>query len=171
MTIHYFKGHVDLVVPLNGDKLIWIIKRCQGLGAVREEAAATELKGWGEGADVVVVAHALQRAEVKVGTGTIPLGPPFTQPIRLKLERRVARLLTGSSQWTPHSLHNLTKSIFLLWTPRGQNINEELPSGDRYVLYGREVSLVLEVGGSDDVVVLGVRGGGGVEDARCSPVP
>ena len=66
MIIHYFKGHVDLVVPLNSDKLIRIIKRCQGLGAVREEAAATELKGWGEGADVVVVAHSLQRAEVKV---------------------------------------------------------------------------------------------------------
>ena len=43
LLFSYFEGHVDLVIPLDGDQLIRIVKRREGLRSVRKEAAATEL--------------------------------------------------------------------------------------------------------------------------------
>ena len=57
LVISYFEGHVDLVIPLDGDQLIRVVKRHEGLRSVRKEAAATELEGGREGADLVVVDH------------------------------------------------------------------------------------------------------------------
>ena len=129
-----------------------------------EQAAAAKLKGRGEGADVVVVAHPLQRAEVKVCPGTIPLGSPFAQPVWLELEGRVARFFASPSEGTPEGFHNLAQGILFLWTPRGEDINKELSRGYRNVLNGRQISLVLEVSRADDVVVLRVRRRGVVDD-------
>ena len=57
MVISYLKGHVDLVIPLDGDQLIRIVKRREGLRSVGKEAAAPELEGGREWADLVVVDH------------------------------------------------------------------------------------------------------------------
>ena len=193
LIISYFEGHVDLVIPLDGDQLIRVVKRREGLRSVRKEAAATELEGGREranlvvidhsdddgeghdgddkGADLVIVAHALQGAEVEVGPRTVPLGTPLAGPVRLELQRRVAELLASSCQRTPHCVHDLANSVLLLRTPRCQDIDEEFARGDGDVLDGREVALVLEVGGPDDVVVLRVGRGGFVQDSWCRLVP
>ena len=55
--ISYFEGHVDLVIPLDGDQLIRVVKRREGLGSVGKEATAPELEGGGERADLVAVDH------------------------------------------------------------------------------------------------------------------
>ena len=192
--ISYFKGHVDLVIPLDGDQLIRVVKRGEGLRSVGKEAVAPEFEGGrerahlvvvdhrdddGEGhdgdvfeqADLVIVAHALQGAEVEVGSRAVPLRTPLAGPIRLELQRRVAELLAGSRQRTPHSVHDLANSVLLLRTPRCQDVDEEFARGDGDVLDGREVALVLEVGGPDDVVVLRVGRGGAVQDSWRRLVP
>ena len=57
LLFSYFEGHVDLVIPLDGDQLIRVVKRREGLGSVGKEATAPELEGGRERADLVAVDH------------------------------------------------------------------------------------------------------------------
>ena len=72
-----------LIVPRGIDRVTEDVIS-QGLPGVRRPTVASKLPGGGQGAGLWVVAHPLQRAELKLGGGTEPLGAPKSCPGNLK---------------------------------------------------------------------------------------
>ena len=70
---------VLLIVPSGIDRVTEDVIG-QGLPGVRRPTVASKLPGGGEGAGLRVVAHSLQRAELKLGGGTEPLRAPKSCP-------------------------------------------------------------------------------------------